>query len=350
MKKYILSAAILGLLFLFSCEKEDGRVLEIVSTPELEALTDNNFVLNDETSSDTVIVFKWSEAEYNIPVQIDYVLLADAAGGDFSDAVEIGTTAADTFAITVFELNKLMTRDFGLAIGEEGTITFKVASKVGESDLDMSSAALDVAATTYDPPYTPETFKILVDGTEAKTLNLLDGMVDEEGWYEGYIRIDNADAEITLQGGDEDAFTYGIDGAGSGSPIVEYTLAKDGAAVTVDSVGYWRFRFNMYSQELNVMGTFWGVIGSAIPPYDWSISQDMTYDAANDVWTIEVETNAAEFKFRPNNTWDPLNYGDDEADGVPEEYGANIPVDAGTKIITLDLSEFPYSYTVGNAK
>jgi hypothetical protein len=51
-------------------------------------------------------------------------------------------------------------------------------------------------------------------------------------------------------------------------------------------------------------------------------------------------------KFRANDAWD-LNYGDTGADGSLEAGGDNIPIEeAGTYEITLDLSSYPYTYSL----
>lgn len=355
MKKYILIPITIGLLFFFSCEKEPGQVLEAVQAPAFNALDENDFTLTDDIANDTVFVLEWSEAEYNPPSSAAYTLEADTAGGDFSEALKLTNASGTEFSLTVFALNKLMTVDMEMPVGVKSGVDFRVGASVGESEV-LYSDVISVTAVTYDPPYTPETMLIMAGDEELKSLNLLNEYMDDEGWYEGYVYIDDPSAEITLQGGDEQARVFGYTGSPTlgdnddGEQLYFYDLEQDGTAFTVDSIGYYRFRFNLFTMEASLMGTYWGVIGSAIPPYDWSVSQDMTYDPEEDIWTVEVETEDAKFKFRPNNTWNPLNYGDEEGDGVPEEYGANIAVGAGTKLITLDLSEYPYAYSVENAK
>ena len=348
MKKYILIPIIIGLLFFFSCEKEAGRVLETVNAPAFETLTENDFSLNDDIANDTILVLKWSEAEYNPPAPATYTIEADTAGGNFSEPVVLRTVTDTVFSMTAFSLNKLMTVDMEMPVGIKSGVDFRVGARVGQSELQYSDP-VSVTAVTYDPPYTPETMVIMNGDQELKTLNLLNDLMDDEGWYEGYVYIDDASAEITLQGGDEQARVFGYTGSPTlgdnddGEQEYFYDLEQDGTAFTVDSIGYYRFKFNLFTMEMSLMGTYWGVIGSAMPD-GWDASQDMTYDQEEDIWTITVTTTEGEFKFRPNSTWNPLNYGDDGADGIPDEYGANIAVGAGSKFITFDLSEYPYSY------
>lgn len=77
----------------------------------------------------------------------------------------------------------------------------------------------------------------------------------------------------------------------------------------------------------------WGLIGDATPG-GWSDDTDMTWDAANSVFTITINMTAGEFKFRANDGWD-INYGG-SLDAL-EAGGANITIDSdGNYTITFD--------------
>lgn len=90
---------------------------------------------------------------------------------------------------------------------------------------------------------------------------------------------------------------------------------------------------NAYTYSMNE----WGVIGGAIPVTGWDSDHDMTWDAANKVFTITIALNAGDFKFRANNDW-AVNLGGD-INGLTQD-GANIAVpSAGTYKITLDLGQ-----------
>lgn len=350
MKKYIFLTTIIGLLFFFSCEKEPGQVLELVKSATPETPTANNFVFSDETAEDTAVVIRWEAAEYDIMTPVSYIVEMDTAGGDFVNGIEMIKTSADSLPVTVFSFNNFMTKSLGMPVGVESEVNIRIGSKTGESAYDYSDP-ISIFATTYDPPYTPDSLYIMSGDTKLKSLALLDafiesGIITEEGSYEGYVWLGADDQNVTLMGNDEEARVFGSESSSFADQVTTHSLAQSANAITVDSVGYYRFKLNLYTLELEVMGTEWGVIGSAIDPYDWSTSQVMDYDSETDLWSISTLTEAGEFKFRPNQTWDPLNYGDDGADLVPEEYGVNIVIGAGQHLITLDLGEFPYSYSV----
>jgi hypothetical protein len=87
----------------------------------------------------------------------------------------------------------------------------------------------------------------------------------------------------------------------------------------------------------------WGIIGSAVPPYDWSRDVDMFYNGQRKMWEITADFRAGEFKFRANNDW-ALNYGDNGADGTLEPGGANIALpSAGNYTIRFDPVKLTYT-------
>jgi starch-binding outer membrane protein SusE/F len=88
--------------------------------------------------------------------------------------------------------------------------------------------------------------------------------------------------------------------------------------------------------------TRWGVIGDATAD-GWNSDQAMTYDLESNKWTATLTLTAGKIKFRANSGWD-INYGDDGPDGKLNAGGADIPVEAGTYTITLDLVGPVYKY------
>jgi hypothetical protein len=60
----------------------------------------------------------------------------------------------------------------------------------------------------------------------------------------------------------------------------------------------------------------------------------MTWNAADETWTLTTELTAGELKFRANDGWD-INLGGDSIDDLVEN-GANLQIaEAGTYTITL---------------
>ncbi len=71
----------------------------------------------------------------------------------------------------------------------------------------------------------------------------------------------------------------------------------------------------------------------------------LEYDMEEKVWAVDVDLVEGEMKFRANQTWDDLDYGDNTGDGTLDEGGENIPVEeAGNYTVILNLGEAPFSY------
>ncbi len=325
---------------LFSCKKQEaGPILEIISGSELtEPASGETYDLADYNAEDIFATFRWTEAEYNVAVEVSYTLEVDLKANNFSNPVVLGMTIADSLEMTVFDFNVALTTSLGMEVGVADDISIRVGSH-GASSEKAYSTAIDMNVTAYNPPYTPDSLFIMSNGVKLKAIALL----DEEGNYEAYVYLTDTDTEIIIKGNDDDAREFGDTGA-------DNILDEDGDAIVIPVEGHYRFKINMFDLSLELSENDWGIIGSAVDPYDWSEDIDMAY-IGNDTWEISTDTIAnpivdGQFKFRPNDLWDPLNYGDDGADGIPEEYGANIDILGGNYKITLNLNEFPYSITI----
>jgi hypothetical protein len=126
-------------------------------------------------------------------------------------------------------------------------------------------------------------------------------------------------------------------------------LAQDGeenCPVTVD--GFYRIDVNFNTMSYTTTLCDWGIIGSAIPPYNWSSDVNLTWGGATDPYTWSISSypvQAGEFKFRANDAW-TINFGDNGNDGSLEQDGANIPIAAGTWNIKLILNPNDWTYSV----
>jgi hypothetical protein len=79
----------------------------------------------------------------------------------------------------------------------------------------------------------------------------------------------------------------------------------------------------------------WGLVGSATPN-GWNGPDVEMYQTGPQEFSIYVELDSGELKFRFNEDWGN-NFGDNGNDGTLEAGGANIPISAGTYFIVMDL-------------
>jgi len=120
-----------------------------------------------------------------------------------------------------------------------------------------------------------------------------------------------------------------------GSTAGNATLDAGGSniAVTVES----DYAFTLDLSQPNAYtytANRWGVIGDATPG-GWGSDQNMTWDAANHVFTVTLDLIAGAFKFRANDDW-AVNYGGTDLNNLTQG-GDNIPVTvAGNYTLTFD--------------
>jgi hypothetical protein len=347
--KYII-LAILGIGLLIACEEDfDDPVLQQVGDFTLTQLSADEYisVLTDEVAEDTFATFNWTPVEYNMHTVNKYTLEVDIAGNNFANAVSLATITDTTVAtVSVFNFNLALTGKLNIEPLTNTDVDVRVVSVVGETNPQKAyTNGISLNVTTYDPPFEPD--RLIVYGNDDTEIGYL-MPTDDEGNYEGYVYFATANA---IQFGDEARETIlGNDGdAGPDNDVnLNDSLYEDQGYIAVDS-GYYQVTVNTYDNAFDMYETHWGVIGSAMPN-GWDSDIDMTYIPEENVWRITQATTDAEFKFRPNDQWDPLNYGDDDADLILDEYGANIAIGEGTWIITLDLSEYPYTYKIEESK
>lgn len=355
---------IIGVVFFYACEEDEtDPVIKMESNIAIDELGEGEFepVLADSISDSTFTTFSWEKPVYNVPVVKSYIVEVDTAGNNFENAATAASVGdTNQASVTVFDFNKVLTKDLGMPADTKVSVEVRVGSALGANRTKRMdySEAISLSVETYEPPFEPE--ELIVYNADGSSLGNLKPVTYEapEGTYEGYIYISAGGEEIQF-GDAEQTKILGNDDPSAPDDDVDLnsSLFEGQGSIPVDS-GYYQVTVNTYSNTYDMFITDWGVIGSGIPPYDWSEDVNMTYHPEDDIWTVEVEAQEGEFKFRPNDTWNPLNYGDGpvddhpdyETDGNLDEYGANIPIGADMKKITLDLSEYPYTFSVEDAK
>ncbi len=334
--KFLIPVLIFSLAIVFnSCKKEVfDPVLEITTATSFISPQSGAFTLADDIADNTFATFVWTEAEYNVDIMVSYTLEIDIAANNFSEPYILTTTANDSFAITVFDFNKALTKEMGITPGEEIKMSVRVGSH-GAASEKVYSETISMTVTPYDPPFAPEQLYVISGGETVGTLM----PTNENGDYEGYFYIEVDGSDFILSDAEADGTILGDIGA-------DAILDFDGDAIAADS-SYYKININTFSMSYTLAAANWGIIGSAIPPYDWSEDIDMTY--ADGLWSITLDVATGMFKFRANDEWaDGLVYGDyAPIDGIldDEPGGGDIPIDAGNYTFTIDLRLWPYTYT-----
>jgi hypothetical protein len=163
--------------------------------------------------------------------------------------------------------------------------------------------------------------------------------VKADGNYEGYVNITTTGGFKFTDAPDWNHTIYG-DTAGNGKSGV--LNSGGGNNLNVTAAGYYFLQTNTTALTWSAASMTWGLIGDF---NGWSTDVPMTYSASSQLWTGTIAPGAAGgFKIRANGNW-TLSYGTGgPAGSLTSNNGGNIPIMAGSHIITMDL-HIPGYYT-----
>ena len=330
-KNVIIFLSFIGLIgFLSSCEKDETKVVTSNNpiVPTIKSLP--NLALNRSISSDT-LVFAGTPVDPGFQASANYFLEACAGGNEFKNLVILFSAIQDTsIKITVSELNgKLLQK---LPENQVSSVDFRIravlvvdggtgAPGTGTELFEYISDIITSDVTIYGPPTIFLTGDVNKQGISSSK---------NDSIYMGWVLCDGTPLTFT---NNDNGDIYGV---------ANDVVSVNGPAIALDS-GFYKITINLNDMSFTSSLEDWGIIGSAIPPYDWSADVNMIYKIETKMWEITGNFVAGEYKFRANDKWD-LNFGDDGANGSLEQGGANIALpSAGNYTISLDLPHNTHS-------
>jgi hypothetical protein len=356
---YMLSILFIGATI--SCDDNDEELfttspssdLKFTSTPAA------SYLLTFETRMNTAERFTWQPITYSTPVAVTYKLQAVAAGGDFENAELVGSTSSNEIKLTVEELNDLTTA-LGLVPFEQSVINLRLEASIADSSQPTTvSDVINLIVT----PYTTAVPKLYVPGNFSEASGyganyapgdantpFLEAVEFGSTEYEGFVFMNVASPSFKFTPEPVYDVAYGGDST---------SLSTSGGDLSLPGAGYYFMTVNL---DPNGDGNFddatwsasarsWGIIGAATEPTNapgWGDELDMTYNKDTKLWTVELNMQAEDFKFRAQQ-WDPATYNFGlKTGGQPNELsfgGGNLSVAAGGRYrAELDLSQ-PRNYT-----
>ncbi|GJQ20062.1 MAG: hypothetical protein HBSIN02_04170 [Bacteroidia bacterium] len=349
MKKTILTpllVTVIGLL-LASCERDITEPV-ISSNPTKPAAAvvalPDSFNVN---YADSVVTFSWSAADFGFPASVTYTVQMSDTANFSRNVADLITTQKLSGTKTVGDINTLIL-SWNYAIGTPVTVYYRIAASVSSSIAAVYSDAGSQVLTPYDAVinypmiYVPGSYQGWSPGA-------VNGRLFSYGFdsqYQGIVRLVDGSNPTT-------AFKITVNPNWNG-PNYGGTLTPSGNNYSgildpsgpdyVVNAGTYAFTVNVNALTIALTKTDdWGIIGSAVPPYDWSVDVDMFYNGQRKMWEITADFNAGEFKFRANDDWS-LNYGDNGADGTLDAGGANITLaTAGNYTIRFDPVKLTYT-------
>lgn len=344
----LLLSLMLGAALVACDNRELVQLAETVTPPVMEAAPVSSLVLT-EAQKDNTLTFKWQAPNYGFDAAVSYTLKMDLAGASFANAIDIATGTADSAVVTYDKINTALLT-LGASSGDAKNVQIKVVAKVvGLTPEKISSDSISMTLTAYEVVIVypslnlPGSFQPYGAGAWSGTgteYNRIYSLKSDDV-YEGYVNMvrdgdvaNNVDFKFTKVDWGNGEYSYSSAGK---------LVAGGGGNIPLATGGYYKVNVDIPNLTYSVTKiTRWGVIGDATAN-GWNSDQAMTYDPATNKWTATLTLTAGKIKFRANAGWD-INYGDDGPDGKLNPGGADIPVEAGTYTITLDLKGPVYKY------
>ena len=312
-----------------------------ILTPETGTAT----VLRPDLGTNPALTMTWGAADFTTPTQVNYSVEIAVTGTSFATVTVAGTSSNTNLTLNVADLNGAVL-SAGLIPFSQGSIDVRVKATVG--GVDQYSNIINILVTPYTTALptiaVPGNHQGWTPGTAPKLASAGFGLTN----YEGYVWLDGGYKFVAPD--TAGAFNWGNPDWGDDGTFTNKLKLTDEVNCNAAPAGYYRLKANTTALTYSQERTTWAIIGNATPG-GWSTDTPMTYNPTTKKWTVTVTLTAQSapdngLKFRANGAW-ALNYGDTGADGSLDEGGTNISTTAGTKTITLDLSNpRVYSYTI----
>lgn len=342
------------LILMVGCKKEiELPVLKEVSFTTGVTATANNITLNEANGKTSVVAFNWPAVTYPVAAPVTYTLQIDVPADTIGSAnwgnaksIEVGNDVL-TKSILGDQLNT-MALNLGIEAGKSGTMVIRAKSYL---DRAVYSKAVTIQVmpykifTGYPAIWVPGDYQGWNPGAAPTIVSIKSNKL-----YEGYIFIPaggSGDFKFTAQP-DWTPMAYGD---GGGGVLIEANYA--GGNFHAETNAYYDLTADLATMKYTITKTTWAIIGDATPG-GWGSDTQMTYDAANKVWTLTANMlSTGSFKFRANNDWKidfgvnkagKLLYADHPVLGYTADLdNLSVPT-SGNYTITLDLHD-PSNYS-----
>lgn len=325
MKNLLIYFTFIGLIgLLFSCEKDETKVVMLTNPTAPTIQTIPNLTLKRTSGNDT-LVFVGTAVDPGFQASANYFLEACAKGNNFKDAVVIlSSVKPNAFKITVSDLNGIFLKKFP-------------ADQVSSVDLRLRSVLVVDAGTgalgTSNKPfeYVSEIKNANVTVYGLPRLDLVGSGITQkiesalgDGKYAGFVKLDKTKA-FTLKDPDSNV-VYGNTGG---------KLAVNGTGIIPTDSGWFKFAADTKGLTYSLEPYMTGLVGSATPNGWNSPDTKMDYHAQSGTWRITTDLINGEIKFRLNDGW-AWNLG-----GTPDRLvvdAGNLAVTAGNYTIVLTIT------------
>lgn len=333
MKPHFLKTLAIGLmvLSLWSCKKDEDRIISNVSPAGTLAASATSVNLSIASANTTAVTFTFPQATvtgYQIPVTS--TLQFDLKGNNFATAKET-VVSTTTYSATVAELNKMML-SLGAVIGTSAEMEVRLKSAPAPNAPTYSNV-LTITGTPYLASawiYVPGAYHGW-DFASADSLVSLTG----NSIYEGLINMpaDKLTFKVAPKKSWDGAF-----GDGGGDAI-----STTGGDFNAGTPGLKKITVDLNANTYKIAAAdSWGLVGDATPG-GWDADTDLKFiNDGKGLWKLTTSLKVGEIKFRLNDAW-TVSLGGSDGKLVDKD-GPNIKIaEAGNYIVSLDPVEKTYT-------
>lgn len=308
-----------------------------------------NVVLPDSINmnyADSLLTFSWSAADFGFQASTTYIVQLSDTSSFSKNAANLITTQKLSVTAKVSDVNTQLLA-WNHAIGTAVTVYYRIAASVSASIAMVYSVAKSTSLTPYDAVinypmvYVPGSYQGWSPGATNGTLY----SYGFNSQYSNIVRLIDTTttaAQFKIAPAPNWNTSWGGTLTPSGSNY-SGTLSTSGGNFQVNNACY-VVVVDVNALTISLTKTNdWGIIGDAVPPYDWSKDVDMFYNGQRKMWEITADFHAGNVKFRADDDW-TLNYGSNAADGTLQAGGSNISLaTAGNYTIRFDPVKMTYT-------
>ncbi|WP_418264347.1 SusE domain-containing protein [Flavobacterium faecale] len=357
--KFLIAILAVGAASCNADDVENRPMVANISSPEMNApVSGKEYTLTEDNANNEVEAFVWTAAQYSKSVVVEYTLLMDVAGGNFSNPQTIlKTSNATQGTILVKNLNQLAI-ELGAVPGTPKQFDIKIMASVSGGVPSTSEQLRTISIKTYSGLIAyPFTDWYLVGNATVSDWNpnnnnqplFRSGTNPKEYKFTGFFKAGSFKLISTLG---QWAPMLGK-GAGGTLQLRATDADNDPPSFDIAVAGYYSFTINTQTLTYTLVAfdasaatnyTRIGFIGSSRTGTDAGWNGDdtamtkSTFDPH--IWTLNASLFDGKGKFRANNSWDKNWGGDTAFSGFPANgaSGGDIPVTRSKyKIIFNDL-------------
>lgn len=329
-----------------ACNSDDITIVTPLGAAVLTSPAEGTaYVLDADKPTEEVAKFSWSAAKYSADVVVQYTLLIDKKGGDFTAAKTLATTSSITEAtILAKDLNQVVI-DLGAQTEIASMFDVKITSNVAGAISQEDTKLITISVTPY-------TGRVNYDFTEWYMVGdaTVSGWDNNKGnqilfrspsnsneykftgfFKKGYFKtITNLGNWTPMYGGSGGTLVYR--GTESDPDPASFEIPADGYYTFIMDVDKLTYKLTPYDATAAKLFTTVGIIGDSTPG-GWDTSTPMVKSTFNGhIWSLgSTALKDGGLKFRANDSWDVSWGGNTAFSGGGT--GDNIPVSKSKYLI-----------------